>query len=391
MYLLKSVILTVTAVSLLHYLILALLMQGPPKHVENKYGAPYFIDQGGSKSNVLRKLTPKHENIKRHGRRFLQPRVLKRLNPCKERGVLTVDDGGRLGNLISQYATLYGHSRRLGVKAVLSNHMSHTLGRIFPRLSIPISLQSEKLNCSWNFVTVDVDKVNRDVFKNGTVNVRIGGYPADLPVFHQFRSDLTEKEFYLDTGLSMAVRMFLRKVQRKHKAQIYVGVHVRRTDYAVWLKNKVDGRLLTKQYYVKAMDYFRKQNDQVVFVVASDDNEWCKDMFSNMSDVAFTQVNSGSNRPEYDLAVLAHCNHSIIGYGTFAFWSAYLKPKGQVIMASGFSSKPTPLLTDVQTSLKTWILMNDPCYVKPDNKNASIHITQECWQKRHEYGLPEYT
>ena len=29
--------------------------------------------------------------------------------------------------------------------------------------------------------------------------------------------------------------------------------------------------------------------------------------------------------PQYfDLSVLSHCNHSIIDYGTFGFWSAYL-------------------------------------------------------------------
>jgi tRNA(Phe) wybutosine-synthesizing methylase Tyw3 len=47
-------------------------------------------------------------------------------------GYLTVFDGGRLGNKMSQYATLLAHANRLGAKAVLSSWMRKELITHFP-------------------------------------------------------------------------------------------------------------------------------------------------------------------------------------------------------------------------------------------------------------------
>jgi hypothetical protein len=91
---------------------------------------------------------------------------------------------------------------------------------------------------------------------------------------------------------------------------------VRRTDYSVWLKEKVNGRLLSKLYYTEAMSYFRQKYNgtlsKVAFVIASDDRKWCEDMFGFDQDVILTQSNQLINRAEFDLAILAQCNHSII-------------------------------------------------------------------------------
>ena len=85
-------------------------------------------------------------------------------------------------------------------------------------------------------------------------------------------------------------------------------------DYSVWLKNKVNGRLLSKLYFTEAMDRFRRKYSNVVFIVASDDREWCKKMFQDMADVQLTPRYQTMKRGEYDMAILAQCNHSIIRY-----------------------------------------------------------------------------
>ena len=53
---------------------------------------------------------------------------------CDGIGYLTVYDGGRLGNKMSQYSTLLAHASRLGVPAVISEVMMKDLIQHFPNI-----------------------------------------------------------------------------------------------------------------------------------------------------------------------------------------------------------------------------------------------------------------
>ena len=41
----------------------------------------------------------------------------------------------------------------------------------------------------------------------------------------------------------------------------------------------------------------------------------------------------GGSKPALDMAILAACNHSLVDYGTFSVWGAYLA-KGEVVVAN---------------------------------------------------------
>ena len=56
-----------------------------------------------------------------------------------------------------------------------------------------------------------------------------------------------------------------------------------------------------------------------MFVVVSDDPEWCERELRG-DDVVVMKTNS----PEQGLAIMAACNHSIIDYGTYGMWGAIL-------------------------------------------------------------------
>jgi hypothetical protein len=43
------------------------------------------------------------------------------------------------------------------------------------------------------------------------------------------------------------------------KETVFVSVHVRRTDYKLWMTVLVKGYLASADYYSKAMDMFRKK------------------------------------------------------------------------------------------------------------------------------------
>ena len=61
--------------------------------------------------------------------------------------------------------------------------------------------------------------------------------------------------------------------------------------------------------------------DLLIFVVASDDLTWCKNVFKNFTDVYY--VNEG-NSAYLDMAIMSNCNHSVVDVGTFGQWGAFL-------------------------------------------------------------------
>ena len=71
----------------------------------------------------------------------------------------------------------------------------------------------------------------------------------------------------------------------------------------------------------------------------------------------------------FDFATLVHCNHSILSYGTFGFWTAYMKKSGNHVyfhMCDFFN-----VFRHLSTQLKQYIEIPDPC----------VYLENEKWQK----------
>ncbi len=100
------------------------------------------------------------------------------------------------------------------------------------------------------------------------------------------------------------------------------------TDYKNWLFQKGYGDLASRAYFLEAMSIFRKKYvtplGAVLFVIASDDMDWCEKMLLNEDDVVLTSSSSSTfskQQPTFDLAILSQCNHSIIRYRTQSFYA----------------------------------------------------------------------
>ncbi|GLH16919.1 L-Fucosyltransferase, partial [Gryllus bimaculatus] len=136
---------------------------------------------------------------------------------------------------------------------------------------------------------------------------------------------------------------------------IYIGVHVRRTDYLKYLKKKIGTtNVVTKDYYVHAMKYILRRtnkngNSKVVFAVTSDDMEWTRktlipELETNLQLMGLSSCNAtvswcGSEDYRNDLALLSFCNHSIISYGTYGAWSALMAGGNTVVFKLDPSGK----------------------------------------------------
>ena len=99
----------------------------------------------------------------------------------------------------------------------------------------------------------------------------------------------------------------------------FVGIHVRRGDIVTEERFVTFGyRVAPVQYINKAMKYFTDRFNTVLFVVCSDNMKWTKDNIKHPN-VVFVH-----DKPEVDMSVLIHCNHTIITVGTFGWWAGFM-------------------------------------------------------------------
>ena len=75
--------------------------------------------------------------------------------------------------------------------------------------------------------------------------------------------------------------------------------------------------MVKPDFFLRQMNVFRNKYKPVMFVVVSDDTEWCERELHG-DDVVVIRNKS----PEQDLAIMAACKHSIIDYGTYGIWGA---------------------------------------------------------------------
>jgi len=133
----------------------------------------------------------------------------------------------------------------------------------------------------------------------------------------------------------------------QEQPEVFVGVHIRRTDYLDWIIDRYKGNPVDEHYFIYAMNLFRSRYKNVKFFVTSDDLPWCKEKF-NTQDVVFPVINKGRNNSiEQDFIFLTQMNKTIYDYGSFGFWAAVLAG-GDTMLADNYSKKLHPLLAAIK-------------------------------------------
>ena len=301
-------------------------------------------------------------------------------NPCHpSKRLISVSHGGRLGNNMGEYATLWYYSKILNdVESFISPYMEKDLKKLFPHISLPV--QKVPKSCWKKFMPLnaeqDDDKIV-NIFERGDNNslafVYLKGYPNAINLFHRYRKDLLS-EFRFSEHASANVEAFHNHLQSIYCQNsencnqfLLVGIHVRRTDYQKWMSDRANQSLVNENYFLSAMRHMvgmigkLKEHDKLMFVVASDDSKWCKAKFSQFEfnhTITYTidyypQVKknyldannlSSCNKKDckdaigmeyvhFDLAVMSSMRYSIFDYGTFGFWGAYLSQSEITIAA----------------------------------------------------------
>ena len=149
----------------------------------------------------------------------------------------------------------------------------------------------------------------------------------------------------------------------------FVGIHVRRARGdrgSERLAHK--GQLIPRPLYLKnAMTYFLAKYTNVHFIVCSDETDWCrqnetylrKEVLNSIAkyDVHFIPGKSA----EWDMALLAQCNHSIVTVGPYGWWGAWFAGGETIYFNHPFKegSLRDRRFIDEDYIWPTWIGMDD--------------------------------
>ena len=180
------------------------------------------------------------------------------------------------------------------------------------------------------------------VFKND--DVYLDGYWQNELYFSDIREELLRDLTSISSMSELGV-VYMEGIKKSNS----VSLHVRRGNYL----NLKNFNVLDINYYMKAVEYMRKNVEKPTFYIFSDDLEWCKNSLGFLDNCIFVD----STKTEIDdLKLMSFCKHNIIANSSFSWWGAWLNQncKKTVIAPKGW------LLNDPGSSnviLSDWVKM----------------------------------
>ncbi|XP_059168890.1 galactoside alpha-(1,2)-fucosyltransferase 2-like [Physella acuta] len=253
---------------------------------------------------------------------------------------------GRLGNQMFMYASLVGIARIQNRIPCVDD------GRLITN-AFNISFIHRIDSTGWTAISLSRYGFFDKSFMNlPKVNVTISGYFQSWKYFVYVKNDI-RREFTFLPSIQEKTANFYRRLRKTNEDTIFIGVHVRRTDF-VKNKNIVRGYGVPKRsYFIKAFDYMRNiLSNNTMFLVASDDMEWCRQNL-NDTDVKLLEPDSAQNH----MSILSSSDHVIISSGTFGWWCAWLT-KGLTIYFKGYPSPGSQIGVDLNRAdyyLPGWV------------------------------------
>jgi len=142
------------------------------------------------------------------------------------------------------------------------------------------------------------------------------------------------------------VERIINELPHLHK-KIVTVINVRRGDY---LNSPNYHPVVTPEYIYKAIE---KIPDTEMFLIASDDIEWCKENI-HLPNMFFLE----GYKPEEQLWILSMCQNFVLSNSSFSWWAAYLckNPNKIVVAPETWFGPEYPHLWD-SMYCKDWIIL----------------------------------
>lgn len=150
--------------------------------------------------------------------------------------------------------------------------------------------------------------------------VCLRGYFQSELYFANIAPDVRRAFRPCDETLTPRIDADLARLRQSGRA--LVSLHVRRGDFL----DLTDRDCMTgDDFYDKAMSAF----PGALFMVFSDDLNWCREKFAGREDIVFSPY----ARVTEDFVAMSRCDHHILAKSTFSWWAAWLndRPERQVL------------------------------------------------------------
>ena len=281
--------------------------------------------------------------------------------PVTRRRYITAELTGRLGTEMFRYATLQGLARRTNHTPIV---LCRTMAKHFPFIAANCIHSRGKLAAKFlenDICTVQLRENHSSIYETTLVasvqkarnkNVYITrGFLQSWKYFHNV-SHIIRQHFQFDVNVISFATKYLRSLISRFELNATdvtpIGVHVRRRDFLSRASIKRGRSVATADYFHAAMNYFRKQYTNCVFLVATDDVKWCRKhlMAPDVIMIADSKVKVTSRLQvsdiQRDMGVLRLVEHNILSTGTFSWWIGWFTP-GQVVYYKNYPANGSAL------------------------------------------------
>ena len=227
---------------------------------------------------------------------------------------------GRIGNLMFQTASTFGIAATLKYKTYIPE--LHPLLHYFEMSPSPSMKLTNTINVTEEECMDSAWRCRKEIYSH---NVTLHGFLQSWKYFRHIdqtiRKHFTIKSSYRDDAMK-----FLNSIRNR----TVIGIHVRRGDFGKRYTSHCGYTMAAPDYFQKAMQLYRAEFKNAIFVVVSDSILWCKENIG-ADDVIYSNFRD----PITDLALMSMCDHMIVSGGTYGFWGAWLAG-GKVIYPKGW-------------------------------------------------------
>jgi len=150
--------------------------------------------------------------------------------------------------------------------------------------------------------------------------VYLSGYFQSYKYFIGHESFIRKLFAFPFEKLDAVNRKMLLKINNSNS----ISVHIRRGDY---VSDKITQNYhgnCSLSYYEEAISNIASKIDDITFFFFSDDLEWVKKQFKDLSYPKFFIDHNQNNDNWKDMFLMSSCNHNIIANSSFSWWAAWL-------------------------------------------------------------------
>ena len=136
-----------------------------------------------------------------------------------------------------------------------------------------------------------------------------------------------------------------------------ISIHIRRGDY---VNDKITQQYhgnCNLEYYLKAISLLTAKEKKCSLFFFSDDCEWVKEQFKDLSCSKQFIDHNISNNSWKDMFLMSSCNHNIIANSSFSWWAAWLNvnPQKRVVAPKKWFTKPEDEMNTTDLIPPEWI------------------------------------